>query len=95
MMMTKEAQIEFGRGEPIDDAELLRALRTRDQLRSAASMYRKVAKEVNQKAEPHLLDGQQHECGEFLLRGSRMEEGHREYDIKASYRVYIKKMKGR
>ena len=93
MMVAKEGQLEMTRGEPITDPELLRQLRTREELRSAAAMYRRVSKEVSKMAEPHLLDLQQHQCGEFLLRGTRLEESRVEYDKKAAFRISVKKMK--
>jgi hypothetical protein len=93
MMVEKQSQLEMERGEPIDDSELLQLLRIADKLKSTASEYRRTRKEGNKRAEPHLLDGRQHPCGEFLLKGTRIEEGHRDYDIPAAFRISVKKMK--
>ena len=91
MMVTNQAELETG--EPIDDAELLNMLRLADRLKSTASEYRRTRKEANQRAEPKLLDGKPHQCGEYLLKGTRIEEGHRDYDVPAAFRISVKKMR--
>jgi hypothetical protein len=93
MMVENGGQAELEMGEPLDDPELLMILRGRENNKPAATAYRRLTRQANEKAGPKLLDGKQHTCGEFLLKGTRIEGGHRDFDVKDSFRVSIKRKK--